>query len=104
MVENNLSLKIGLEIHQQLNTGKLFCRCPSILRSGEPKVIIKRRLHAVAGESGEIDEAAKYEASKDKEFTYYGYDTTCLLEYDECPPFEIDREALKIGLQIALFL
>jgi len=28
-----VELKAGLEIHQQLDTGKLFCRCPSILFS-----------------------------------------------------------------------
>ena len=27
-----LGLKCGLEIHQQLNTKKLFCECPSILK------------------------------------------------------------------------
>jgi Glu-tRNA(Gln) amidotransferase subunit E-like FAD-binding protein len=104
MEEKNQGLKMGIEIHQQLDTGKLFCRCPSILRSDEPSLIIKRKLHAVAGESGEVDVAAKYEASRDRDFIYYGYNTTCLLELDECPPFLIDKEALKITLQIALFL
>ena len=105
MEEKNIRIKSGLEIHQQLNTGKLFCRCPSILRSDLPDVVIKRKLHAVAGESGEIDVAAQYEAGRDKEFIYEGYsDTTCLLEYDECPPMEIDREALQIALHISLLL
>ena len=87
MKENNLNLKAGLEIHQQLNTRKLFCECPSILRNDKPDVIIHRRLHAVAGETGEIDIAAKHEMEQDKKFIYEGYsDTNCLLEYDECPP------------------
>lgn len=97
-------LKCGLEIHQQLDTSKLFCNCPSILRSDEPDFIIKRKLHAVAGESGEIDVAAKHEAEKEREFVYEGYDTTCLVELDEMPPYEINQEALKIVLQIAIFL
>jgi Glu-tRNA(Gln) amidotransferase subunit E-like FAD-binding protein len=99
-----LEMKSGLEIHQQLNTGKLFCNCPSVLRSDEPDYIIKRKLHAIAGESGEIDVAAKYEASLEKEFEYYVYDTNCLVELDEEPPHEINQDALKIVLQIALLL
>jgi Glu-tRNA(Gln) amidotransferase subunit E-like FAD-binding protein len=99
-----MEIKCGIEIHQQLDSHKLFCECPSVLRSDEPKLKVKRKLHAVAGESGEIDAAAKYEVSKDKEFTYYGYDTTCLVELDEEPPNMINKEALKIALQIAIFL
>jgi Glu-tRNA(Gln) amidotransferase subunit E-like FAD-binding protein len=99
-----LGLKCGLEIHQQLETSKLFCNCPSLLRKDEPEFTIKRKLHAVAGESGEVDVAASYEATKEKEFTYEGYDTTCLVELDESPPNIINKGALKIALQIALLL
>jgi Glu-tRNA(Gln) amidotransferase subunit E-like FAD-binding protein len=94
----------GLEVHQQLDSHKLFCNCPSILRNDEPSEIIKRKLHAARGETGEIDIAAKHEASKDKEFVYYFYDTNCLVELDCEPPHLINEEALKIALQIALFL
>lgn len=104
MEEDNIKITAGLEIHQQLDTHKLFCNCPSILRSDEPEFEIKRKLHAVAGETGDIDIAAEYEAGKDKEFVYQGYDTTCLVELDECPPFLINEEALKIGLHISLLL
>ncbi len=97
-------LKCGIEIHQQLDTNKLFCNCPSIFRNDTPRFEIMRKLHAVAGESGEIDLAARHEASFDREFIYQGYDTTCLVELDEEPPHLINKEALKIGLQIALFL
>ena len=101
---SKLGLKCGLEIHQQLDTNKLFCNCPSILRSDEPHYVVKRRLHVVAGESGEIDKAAKYQASLEKEFVYQGYDTTCLVELDEEPPHFINEEALKIALQISILL
>jgi len=97
-------IKSGLEIHQQLDTGKLFCRCPSILRNDEPIKEIKRKMHAVAGESGEIDAAARHEVSQDKEFIYQFYDTNCLVELDECPPMEIDKEALQVALHISLLL
>ena len=100
-----VEMKAGLEIHQQLDTGKLFCRCPSILRNDEPDWFAKRRLHAVAGESGEVDTAAKHEVILGKEFVYQGYkDSCCLVEFDEQPPLEIDKDALKIAVQIALLL
>ena len=100
-----LGLKCGLEVHQQLDTKKLFCDCPSILRQDEPDFTIKRKLHAVAGESGEVDQAASYQASLGKEFIYQGYyDNTCLIELDEEPPHELNKDALKIALQISEFL
>ena len=99
-----LGLKSGLEIHQQLDTHKLFCNCPSFLRSDEPVFEIKRRLHAIAGETGEVDEAVLHEAKLGKEFIYQGYDTTCLVELDEAPPEMLNSEALKVALQIALLL
>jgi len=100
----SIPIKSGIEIHQQLDTHKLFCNCPSVLRNDESDFEIKRRLHAVAGESGEIDVAVKHEVLLDKEFIYQGYDTTCLVELDEEPPHLINQEALGIGLQIALLL
>jgi len=121
-----IGLKCGLEIHQQLETKKLFCNCPSLLRQDEPDFTVARKLHAVAGEGGEVDAAVKHasgsalvksfdvrggevietdhKVSKDKEFIYQGYDTTCLIELDESPPREINKEALKIALQISLLL
>jgi len=99
-----VQIKSGIEIHQQLDTHKLFCNCPSILRNDEPEFEIKRKLHAVAGESGEVDIAAQHEAKKDKTFIYQGYNTTCLVELDEEPPHLINQEALEIALHIALLL
>ena len=99
-----LGFKAGLEIHQQLDTKKLFCNCPSILRQDTPHFVIQRKLHAVAGESGEIDVAAKHESEKEKEFFYEGYGTTCLVELDEMPPYEINKESLEIAVQIAILL
>ncbi|MEK6847717.1 MAG: Glu-tRNA(Gln) amidotransferase subunit GatE [Nanoarchaeota archaeon] len=101
---NAVGLKCGIEIHQQLEANKLFCNCPSLLRKDEPEFTIKRKLHVVAGESGEVDVAASHEALLEKEFTYEGYDTTCLVELDESPPNIVNKEALQIALQIALFL
>lgn len=99
-----LKFKSGLEIHQQLDANKLFCNCPSILRNDEPDFLVSRKLHAVAGERGEVDAAAQYQASLGKEFIYQGYNSVCLVELDEEPPHKINRDALKIVLQIALLL
>lgn len=99
-----LEMKSGLEIHQQLDSHKLFCECPSVLRSDEPDFEVSRKLHAVAGESGEVDLAVKHEAEQDKDFIYQAYDSTCLVELDEEPPHAINRDALKIAVQIAVYL
>ncbi|MEA3248126.1 MAG: Glu-tRNA(Gln) amidotransferase subunit GatE [Nanoarchaeota archaeon] len=96
-----IGLKIGLEIHQQLDTNKLFCNCPSVLKNDEPEYIVERTLNPVVGETGEIDVAAAHEKTKDKTFIYQVYDTNCLVELDESPPRKINLDALKIVLQIA---
>ena len=41
---DKLGFKSGLEIHQQLDTGKLFCSCPGYLRQDAPHFAIKRKL------------------------------------------------------------
>jgi Glu-tRNA(Gln) amidotransferase subunit E-like FAD-binding protein len=99
-----IGLKSGLEIHQQLNTDKLFCSCPSVLQGGKPARVIRRVLNPVVGETGEIDAAALHEKEKDLTFNYQVFDTNCLVELDEEPPHEINKEALRIALQIAHLL
>ncbi|RLG12163.1 Glu-tRNA(Gln) amidotransferase GatDE subunit E [Candidatus Pacearchaeota archaeon] len=100
-----LKFKCGLEIHQQLDTHKLFCNCPSVLRNDEPDYTVMRKLHAVAGESGKVDIAAEYQAGLNNTYFYQGYkDTNCLIELDEEPPHEINKDALKIALQISILL
>jgi len=104
-MKKNLGLKIGIEIHQQLDTNKLFCECLSSIRSDKPDIKIRRKLNPVAGETGKIDIAAAYEAEKKKTFVYEAYSKdTCLVELDEEPPHAINQEALKIALQISLLL
>ncbi len=100
-----IGLKCGLEIHQQLDTPKLFSGAPSYLRNDEPDYVVRRKLHAVAGEGGEVDVAVEHEAALGKEFYYEGYDDTIsLVELDESPPRQINDEALDVALQIALLL
>ena len=100
-----LGFKSGIEIHQQLETHKLFCNCPSIVHDGTPDIIFERKLRAVAGETGKIDKAAQYELSKQKKYIYEACSTSsCLVEYDEEPPKRVNEEALEIALQVALLL
>ncbi len=95
-------MKIGIEIHQRLNTNKLFCNCKSEISEDEaPLRVIHRRLHPVLSELGEIDEAAKAENQKRREFEYQVFSNNCLVELDEEPPHPINQQALEAVLQIA---
>ncbi len=97
-----LGIKIGLEIHQQLDTKKLFCSCPSIIRDDEPDIVATRKLRASAGETGETDIAAEYEMGRERHYVYNAYSkTTCLVELDEEPIHDINNEALNAALQLA---
>ena len=100
-----LGFKCGLEIHQQLEGKKLFCSCPTINSDQEPDVKFERRLRAVAGETGEVDIAAKHEMEKGKKFIYEcNSNDTCLVEYDEDPPHELNKQALETTFKVALLL
>ncbi|PLW80328.1 Glu-tRNA(Gln) amidotransferase GatDE subunit E [Candidatus Woesearchaeota archaeon] len=97
-----IGLICGLEIHQQLDTNKLFCNCPSIIRDDKPDVEVRRRLKAVIGEDGHIDKAALAAANRDKFYDYQGYtDSTCLIEFDEQPPETMNKNALEVVLQVS---
>lgn len=98
-----LGLKAGIECHQQLSTKKLFCNCESELTEDRGEFEVKRKLRPVASETGEFDKAAMQEFHKGKEFIYEAFnDRICLVELDEEPPHEINKDALNIALEIAL--
>ncbi len=100
-----LEFKCGLEVHRQMETHKLFCNCPSLTNTEKVDLTIKRKLKASAGELGKIDQAAIYESLKDKTFIYeINTNTSCLVEIDEEPPNELNKEALKTVLEVALLL
>ncbi|MBP2029605.1 glutamyl-tRNA(Gln) amidotransferase subunit E [Methanohalophilus levihalophilus] len=101
-----LGLKCGLEIHQQLDSKeKLFCHCPTVLRdTSESNIEFFRYLCATESEMGEKDRAAVEQLKVNRRYVYKGYDTTCLVEYDEEPPSELNSEALEIGLTVAKLL
>ncbi len=101
-----LGFKSGLEIHQQLDTLKLFCGCPSLVHDDSKHTInIKRILRPVAGEKGTVDVAALHEQKKGKYFVYEAStSSSCLVEIDEEPPHPLNLEALEIALQVAKML
>ena len=92
-----MTLKAGLEIHQQLNSGKLFCNC-NFSDTGKD-LLFKRKLHATSSELGDVDIAARTEQIK--LFTYYNKSCNCLVYTDEEPPRGPNEDAVKIALQFA---
>ncbi|MFC2162061.1 Glu-tRNA(Gln) amidotransferase subunit GatE [Candidatus Altiarchaeota archaeon] len=100
-----LGFRSGIEIHQQIDTHKLFCSCPSLIREDTPDISVKRRMRAVSGELGNVDPAALHEFLRDRILDYQAYgDTTCLVELDEEPPHDLNRQALKMVVEAALLL
>ncbi len=97
-----LGLKAGLEVHQQLDTKKLFIRTNSIL-SDDINFKIKRKLRPVASELGEYDLTAIDAFKRNETFIYNGnYNNISLVEIDEEPPQPLDDEALKTILEVSL--
>ena len=99
-------IKCGLEIHQQLDTHKLFCECESrIVEDLSNLKEFYRVLSLSKSEIGEIDKAAMHEALKNKKFRYLAPpSSSCLVEMDEEPPHDVNQEALIITLQAARLL
>ncbi len=100
---DDLGLKVGLEIHQQLDTDKLFCDCPSKMVEDEGIEVV-RNLRPTESELGEVDIAALMEAQKGLKFRYQApEESSCLVELDEEPPEGPDEEALDLALTMALY-
>lgn len=101
-----IGLKVGIEFHQMLDTKeKLFCSCPTLLVKEPGEAIIRRRLRATRSELGEVDKAALLEEAKGKEYVYEAPSKcSCLVEMDEEPPHNLNKEALEVALKIALAL
>lgn len=109
MVNNGKSaknrLKVGLEIHQQLDTkNKLFCNC-EIVDATEHDFTFKRNLRPTRSEMGSYDQAALFESKKIKIIKYQSSrNSNCLIESDEEPPVEVNTKALEVVLTLCLAL
>ena len=101
-----LGLKVGLEVHQQLDTSaKLFCKCKPELFKEEPETTFLRRLRPTQSELGQIDPAAYFEFQKGVKILYEANTaTSCLVEMDEEPPRPLNTEAVEIALIAALMI
>lgn len=102
---SSIGLKIGLELHQQLNTRKLFCNCSTGMKEQNQTIEIKRKLRPAVGEMGKVDRAALFEFLKNREFVYHGYECECcLVDTDDEPPHNVNDEALRIALSLSIML
>ncbi|MGD0160709.1 MAG: Glu-tRNA(Gln) amidotransferase subunit GatE [Candidatus Bathyarchaeia archaeon] len=101
-----IGLKVGLEIHQQLDTtAKLFCSCKPQLFKEEPEITFLRRLRPTQSELGQVDPAAFFEFQKGVKILYQANRaTSCLVEMDEEPPHPLNSEAVETVLSIALLM
>lgn len=96
-------LKIGLEIHIQLNTGKLFCACSSDTNDKVTGRFI-RTLFPTSGELGATDRAALFELSRGRIFEYSVSENSCLVEMDEEPPHGMNENAVRVALSVSTSL
>ncbi len=103
---SRIGLKVGIEVHQELKTRtKLFCSCKPELFKGEPEITFLRRLRPTQSELGQVDPAALFEFQKGVKILYEASrETSCLVEMDEEPPHDLNREAVEIALTVALMM
>jgi glutamyl-tRNA(Gln) amidotransferase subunit E len=101
-----VGLKVGLEIHQQLNVNsKLFCSCPPELFKEEPEIAFLRRLRPTQSELGQIDPAAYFEFQKGVKILYEANrKSACLVEMDEEPPHPLNTDAVEVVLTASLMM
>ena len=99
-------IKVGLEIHRQLDTEhKLFCGCPTDFAESEPEEKFMRRLRPTQSELGQVDQAALFEFHRGRSVIYEEDDeTSCLVEMDEEPPGKLNGEAIEVCLTAALLM
>ncbi len=99
-----IGFKAGLEIHQQLDTHKLFCNCISEITE-DIDYSFTRFLRPTQSELGDVDRAALAEAQKNRCFLYTASNkSTCLVEADEEPPHNANTEAVNTCLTMAVLL
>jgi glutamyl-tRNA(Gln) amidotransferase subunit E len=100
----SVGLKVGIEIHRQLDTEKkLFCDCPTTMSETVPTLRFLRRLRPTQSELGQVDPAALFEFQKGRAVIYEADDqTSCLVEMDEEPPRDLNPEAVEIALAAAI--
>ena len=103
---NRIGFMSGLEVHQQLKTKeKLFCHCPAGIyqKTNEYDAELIRHMRPTLSELGEYDGTALMEFKTRKNIIYrISNKTACTYDVDDTPPFPLNREALKIAIEISL--
>ncbi len=105
-----LGFMCGIEVHQQLATGKLHSRQPSELFDvtidsvPEDWPRYARRLRLASGEGGKVDVAARFEKRRNRSFVYIPSPNSGLIELDESPPLSHDSDALDVALTVSAML
>jgi len=105
-----LGFMCGIEVHQQLATGKLHSRQSGELYDITVETLpedwprFERRLRASRGEGGAVDVAARFESKRNRTFVYAQSPNAGLIELDEQPPLALDENALDITLTVAALL
>ncbi len=105
-----LGFMCGIEVHQQLATGKLHSRQPGDLFDVTIETVpdewprYSRKLRASRGEGGKIDIAARFETRRNRSFEYVQSPNAGLIELDDQPPLRHDTSALDIALTTAALL
>ncbi|UCH72044.1 MAG: Glu-tRNA(Gln) amidotransferase subunit GatE, partial [Thermoplasmatales archaeon] len=99
-----IGFKAGLEIHQQLDVHKLFCKCKSVI-SENIDYSFERFLRPTQSELGDVDSAAIAESKKNRYFLYNASnEATCLVEADEEPPHSANGEAIDTCLTVSALI
>ena len=107
---DKLGFMCGIEVHQQLATGKLHSRQPGDLYDVTMDTLpenwprFSRKLRAARGEGGKIDIAARFETRRNRSFEYVQSPNSGLIELDEQPPLIHDESALDIALTTSALL
>ena len=103
---DNLKVKVGFEIHQQLDTKyKLFCNCECNDANGRYDFNFIRILRPTKSEMGDFDKAALFEYSKMNKIKYHSkIGLSCLVEADEEPPHDVNKDAVNSVLLFSLAL
>ena len=107
---DKLGFMCGIEVHQQLATGKLHSRQPGDLYDVTMGTLpedwprFSRKLRAARGEGGKIDIAARFETRRNRSFEYVQSPNSGLIELDDQPPLTHDESALDIALTTSALL